>query len=310
MHRLLIALLLLIPVSVRASCGTADCPSHPAPTTVRPAGAVELGYEFEYVPQTEVKIRTKHALPRDIRGHHDEEYTVSRVHRLKAGFDFTERLGLDLQIPWVSRSHGHVHRHQGQDHADHWSLDGFGDVAATARVAFWKGEQATVWALGGVKFPTGKHDRGGDEGQEAEMPIQTGTGSLDWTAGLAALRPGEIPLFASIAYRVNGETAGHYRIGNVLQANVGGTYPLLEKLRAALQLNLRHNRMDSKGSTGEEVGKTGSTTLYVSPGMEVSLTPALTARAVVQVPVYQNVRSIQLVSPYNLIGGLTWRLRG
>lgn len=309
MPSLIVALLLLAPVSARASCGTAECPSHPAPVIVRPAGTVELGYEFEFIPQTRARIGTRHALPGDIRGHHDERYNVSRIHRFRAGIDFTERLGLDLMIPWVSRSHGHVHHHQGQRHDDAWSLDGWGDAAAMGRVAFWKGEALTFWALGGVKFPTGKHDRAGDGGQEAEMPVQTGTGSLDWTVGLAGLKPGIIPLFASIAYRVNGETAGHYRIGNVLQANAGATYPLLEKLRATLQLNLRHNRMDSKGSTREEVGKTGSTTLYVSPGVELPLTDSLTAKATVQVPAYQNVRSIQLVSPYNLIAGLSWRLR-
>lgn len=305
--------------SASASCGVAACPMHLGEIRQSSAGALELGYEFEYVPQDKPRIGDRPAYVGQVRGHHDEAYTVSRVHRLRGSAELSRRWGLDVTLPYISRSHGHVHHHRGAVIRDSWSIGGLGDVSLLGRYRFWLAERPalpTLSLLLGVKLPTGRENLVNAANEEADVPVQPGSGSWDYTLGVGSLQTlsapsfdgrQDMPLFFSGTYRWNGKGKQDYRIGDVFQANAGLLYPVVRPLSAQLQLNLRVNRQDDKGLTREEVQKTGGTALFLSPGLELRPMEKLRLYALVQVPVYQWVQSIQLTSAYTIVSGAAWR---
>jgi hypothetical protein len=315
----LVSLFSIQAAPASASCGAATCPIDT--TTQRQGGErwLDLGYEFEYVPQDRPWVYGEKGYARQIRGHHDEVYSISRVHRLKAAATATDRLILELTFPYVSRSHQHVHRHQGADLVDAWNISGIGDIALLGRWLIWKPDQDTgpyVSVLTGVKAPTGRAHLTNDANEEAEAPVQPGTGSWDFSLGASWLmkptapalfgeaRP--MPWFVSSTYRWNGRSYQRYQIGDVYQLNAGAIYPVASWLGLQGQANLRVNREDSKGETGEEVAKTGGTYVFLSPGLQAQWND-WTLSALVQVPVYQRVQRIQLAAPYSLVAGVTRR---
>ena len=52
--------------------------------------------------------------------------------------------------------------------------------------------------------------------------------------------------------------------------------------------------------------KTGGTFVYVSPGIQLGLSEALSVFAVIQIPVYQRVNVIQLTSDQNVSMGVSY----
>lgn len=295
----------------QASCGAASCPVDPVGARSMEGGSVELGYEFEYILQDRARIGDRRASVGQISGHHNEAYTESLVHRAKASWDVTDRWGVDLQLPYVYRRHEHIHRHQGQNLIETWNMDGVGDLYLQGRWTFLKPESwPALTALLGVELPTGRHHLTRDGNAEAEAPVQPGSGSVDWQAGLSARRSfGAVPAFASFVWRTNGRSKEEYQIGDSYQASAGAVYPLTSRWSLMGQANYRHNREDDKGQTREEVDKTGGSVLYLSPGLEFKATEALRAFVLVQLPAYQWVNRIQLVSSYNLLMGASLRFR-
>lgn len=281
---------------------------------------MQLGYEFEYSPQDRPRLEGRPAYVGQVSGHHDEEYTVSRIHRFKASGELTRRWGADLMLPYVVRSHGHIHHHGGAIIHDSWNIGGLGDIEAQGRYRMFIPDEParpTMSLLMGVKLPTGRENQTNDAGAEADVPVQPGSGSWDFIAGLSSLQmlnapsltgPQEMPVFFSGTYRFNREGKAGYRRGDVLQVNAGTVYPVLSRLGVHFQVNLRVNRQDDKGSTREEVDKTGGTAVCLSPGLEIRVSETVRAYSLIQFPIYQRVQSLQITSAYAVISGLTWRV--
>ena len=122
-------------------------------------------------------------------------------------------------------------------------------------------------------------------------------------------RYGKLPLYASVISRLNGRGTDDYRLGNALQLNLGANYPIHSKLALITQFNLLLKDRDDRGATREEIEKTGGETLYFSPGLEFRPNKDWTAYALIQLPLYQRVNSIQVVSSYNVVFGVTRRFR-
>ncbi len=327
MHRKWIVFIILaaaglteLPSPAQASCGSASCPADTSSWGDRKAGDVELGYQFEYVEQDQHQIGRHSAAFREIRGHHDEEFTVSRVHRLSASAELTDRLGVDFKLPFVNRSHAHIHRHGGADILESWDLSGLGDLAMTVRYDFWKPENRrlpTLTAIAGGEFPTGSYNEKNSDGDVAELGIQPGSHSTDFIVGLASRQmfqakrltggTGPLPIFFSVIGQLNGKGTDDYRLGDTLQVTMGTSYPVFPKVGLLGQINFLLRGRDDKGSTREEIQKTGGEFLYLSPGLEFRPNENWRIYGLAQIPVYQRVNLIQTVSDYNLLFGATYR---
>ncbi len=305
--------------AVWASCGSANCPIDTSSSERRQNGEVTLGYQFEYIEQDEHRIGTRRATFREIRGEHDEEFTVNRIHRLLASVGLTDRLSADLQMPIISRSHAHM---TDEDILRSWDISGVGDLSVLTRYAFWKPEsrhEPTLSAILGGEFPTGRHHKKNAEGNEAEPGIQPGSNSYDLIVGLSSLQTfsvpmlsgqhGTLPVFSSLLGQFNGAGNDDYRLGDTLNVNLGTSYPLSPKFGLLTQLNFILRDRDGIGRTDQEVRKTGGEFLYFSPGIEFHPSDSWRAFALVQIPVYQRENSIQVVSDYNVLVGASYRFQ-
>ena len=315
--------LLTLTSPLEASCGSASCPLDTRSSFAAEKGAVRLGYQFEFIDQDRPRIGTKKASVGEISGHHDEQRTINRAHLLTGSWDITDRWSLDLGLPFISRSHRHIHNHHDGDVLpEGWDFSGLGDLMVQARFAFLKPEEnrrPTLSAILGGEFPTGKDEAPNADGDHADPGITPGSGSTDGIVGLAWLQHfsmpmwgGEyalMPLFFSVTYKANGEGHDDYRLGYQLTASAGATYPATPRLGLIGQVNLLVKGRDSAGMTSEEVEKTGGDCLYVSPGVLVRITDDLEWSTLIQIPVRQRVNEIQITSNYNLLARLSYKFR-
>lgn len=326
MHRLLVpclataflAVLAAAPIAT-ASCGSSSCPIELRALDAAHPDRFTLDLSYQSIDQDQPMIGSHRAAVGEIHAHHDEVRTINRITTLQLVYAPNDRLQLSVAMPRVSRDHEHIHNHHGAQLIESWDFAGAGDVAVQARGRITD----SLSLIGGVKFATGAKHEANDEGEEAEVTIQPGTGSTDYLGGLAwhggfvrdtslggsmghATR---IPLFATATYRINGSGTERYRRGNELQLNAGGEYPLASRLDVAAQLNARVLSRDEPGDTGEDPGLTGGRFLYASPGLSFRVAPSTALYAFVQLPVYQHVNGIQLTAKRNLVFGVRWGLR-
>ncbi len=286
-----------------ASCGSAYCPATLDSGVRPPERSLRLGYAFEYIDQDQPRIDTARAGVGQLRGHHDEVYTVNRIHRASALFALDERWTFGLELPWVSRSHQHIHHHRGANLDETWDLSGLGDLFAQVRYTFLR----TLTLSAGAEFPTGATHFLNGKAAEAEIGVTPGSGSYDAVFGLTAARAvGGIPVFATASRRVNGRGPERYHLGDSWEAGVGLTYPVARRLGLLGQVNWRLRERDGAGDTREEVDKTGGEAVYLSPGLELGLTERLKLAALFQLPVYQRVNQIQLVSRWQALASVSY----
>jgi hypothetical protein len=302
-----------------ASCGSSSCPIELRALDAAHPDRFSLDLSFQYIDQDQPMIGSHKAHVGELPSHHDEVRTINRITTLQLVYAPTDRLQLSAALPWVSRDHEHLHNHHGEVLPESWQFSGAGDVALQARGRITD----SLSVIAGVKLATGARHEANEDGEEAEVTIQPGTGSTDFLGGLAwhggFLRDTSlggtmghstrIPLFATATYRVNGSGTERYRRGNELQVNTGGEYPLGSRVNLAAQLNARVLSRDEPGDTDEDPSLTGGRFLYASPGLNITLTPSVSAYAFFQVPLYQHVNGIQLTAKGNVVLGLRWAIK-
>jgi hypothetical protein len=328
-----VVVLALGATGTRASCGAAFCPIDTHAFNLPAAGSWALDLSFQYIDQDQPRIGTRSGEVGELPSEHDEVRTINRTATLALRYAPTSRLLLGASVPWMNRFHEHLAnaeeedgtaKHEGHHHEpvrEEWSLEGAGDVALEAQWLALTAGRTDLWLTGAVELPTGDDDRSNDEGEVAELPIQTGSGSTDAVLGatlrgsLRARAPrrggmgnsASVPWFAALTYRRNGSGRDGYRLGDEWQLNAGAATPLAGPLEAVLQLNLRHRDRDEPGSSGEDPALTGGDFVFASPGLRIALREPWAAYVFVQQPLYQDVNGLQLVAGRNWLFGVQGR---
>ncbi len=299
-----------------ASCGAEDCPLN---SHGHQAGAGPFGFDvsLQYIDQDRVRIGARRATVGELSSPEDEVRTTSRILTLNGHANLAPRLGFNLALPYVDREHIHVHNEEGQTSVlEDFRYSGLGDLLVTGQWTTLGSEReagASSAILLGAKLPTGRRNVGAIDGDQPEPPARPGTGSVDFMVGVHFMRPialggkgTRVPLFVSAQGRRNGVGTQAYRVGNELQLSGGGNYPLGETIELLGQINLRVRGKDEVGGTDALRDNTGGTWLYASPGLRVKAGSFLGLYGYVQLPIYQRVNRIQLVSPYHLLIGTTY----
>jgi hypothetical protein len=116
---------------------------------------------------------------------------------------------------------------------------------------------------------------------------------------------GAVPVRLSLMGRANGRGTERYRVGSELQSNLGLGYPVTRSLELLLSGDVRVRAKDDVGDTDADPGHTGGTWTFVSPGIRVNVMGKTAFYGVVQLPVYQRVNGINLVSDFNLYLGVS-----
>lgn len=228
------------------------------------------------------------------------QYLDSSITQLFVGYGISNRLGVQLTLPYIHRSFERPEH----DGIDRDTVAGIGDVSAIAQYVLLRHDDEDtgfVWrALGGVKFGTGDSDRLREEldedhdhdaqahatkhGGDEEGPISgihghdvaLGSGSTDFVVGSSAfVRTGRWFGSGEVQYAIRRRGDFDYRFGNDLQWTVSaGRYLVLEHARTvSLQVNLAGEDKDYDDVAGAKADDTHARMLFLGPQLGITFGP-------------------------------------
>lgn len=336
---LITAIVLVIPAVAQASCGQASCSVDSRLSEIAPTQPwqLRLGFETEYIEQDQPWVRYHSSSVGSIpRPDHNEVDTTNLTWRMFVELGLPKGWSLGLMLPVAYRDH--LHLEAPHDEArdtdeesdgevtigdatgtpERWNFTRLGDLQLTAAYSLL-GDNLTntsITLFAGLKLPTGSTNARNDDGELAEITLQAGTDSVDPIVGarlrhqLSLFDAVQVPTSSSVIVRTEGTHGKYgYRPGTEATVSFATWYPLWRQLKPSLQINFRYRDRDHVGNAeGVPKEHTGGEALYLSPGLLIDLTDTLFFQAYVQVPVLQRVNGIQLVSEWNLIAALSYRL--
>ena len=296
-----------------ASCGSAFClvNTNWGVQGVWNEPGLRSDFRFEYIDQDQLRNGTHEVSVGEIARHHDEVRTVNRNAFLTLDYGLSDDLGASLVVPWIDRTHDHIHNHQGQPIPEHWSFSRLGDMRATVRYQLPSGEHPDTLTLGfagftaGLKLPTGRHNVANEKGEVAERTLQPGTGTTDAVFGAyyrQALGAWNASWFVQANVQVPLNTVSGYRPGSQVLIDVGGRWEATDRLGVMLQANVNFKGRDSGPEAEPE--DSGARTVVLSPGVTFAVTPGVQLYAFVQLPVYQHVNGVQLIATRSYAAGV------
>ncbi len=248
------------------------------------------------------------------------QFRNSSVTSLIAGYNFTSRAGISINVPYIHRT---FRRTEGFV-VEEGSESGLGDLSLLGRfVVLTRREHEYSYSLsllGGVEFPTGDSDGLQEEVNEVEVPgappsgvhgddLALGSGSFDGIVGLAAQARWRRLFFnadAQYFLRTRGDFG--YRFGNEMSIAAGpGVYFLFnEEMTLALQGAFTYETKARDRIAGVKRDDGLSLSWYISPGIAFTHGEHFSATLNVDIPLRLANRDIQVVPDYRLRGGVGW----
>lgn len=229
--------------------------------------------------------------------------------------------GVSAIIPYVNRSHGTYGSGTTGAVIDSSTLttssdSGIGDIKIIGRYSGFSADNSSGF-IGGIKLPTGNTGAHFSDGvTPLDAGLQIGTGSTDIILG--GFTTGA---FDTYGWFVQG-TVQHavatkkalgdldYRPGDAYSLNTGIRYAVFgAKVSPMLQLNIIKREADSGAFTVPTdpvtgVPVSGGTLAYLAPGVSIRVGGGVSVYGFVQIPIYQNVNSLQLTPGYILTLGV------
>lgn len=301
-----LTLLTGIPSVAIASCGASGCPiQYPLKSSV--AGKWGVAMDYTYINQTTLMTGSQVMDPSLSTMHHTEIETYSRILNTHINYQFTDQWGVSTTIPVVWRKHAHTHHHHGEALHDEWDLSGLGDTWIDGTYSMensilWG---ATVIAEAGIKLPTGVTRLQNGDGDEAEVPVQPGSGSTDYRWGLRTQVPvavlqnwdgqhTELPAQFFIRYTLNGIGTDGWKTGNEIVGGIRTDWSLNRSVHLVAGLTGQYRNKADAGTTGEDINSTGGKSVLADVGLEVSIMPKVSWSVLSYLPIYQSVNGEQL----------------
>lgn len=276
----------------------------------------------------------------------EEDYLNTSITHLVPGYNFSDRFGLNVNIPIVRKqfkrsdfrfaSTGAGITSALQD--EEGTESGLGDTALIGRwTVFRTAEMSHFFAvtlLGGIKFPTGNTDRIKDEVEQIgfynqlagpghahdplglpiggvhEHDLALGSGSFDGIFGLTWNVRWERWFFNNqIQYYLRTPGESSFQFGDQLMISGGpGAYVLTgDAFTLSLQANAAYESDARDSLNGEPSNHTGMTAWYLGPLLNLTLGEHFSANAGVDIPLRIYNHGVQNVPEYRAHGGVTWR---
>ncbi len=275
-------------------------------------GGFKLDLRYDDLDQNDLRFGRHRISPQaasqlmtgDGDGYEIEKYTHN--HYLTAALDYSNggAWGVNVSVPWIKRTHATLG--EGSDgvspgeEAYVSDTSQLGDIRVIGRYAF--GETHNAGLLFGLKLPTGKTDLTGvstdpsalGEPADIDPGLQPGSGTTDSIVGAyyAGSLSKDWEYYAQGLYQRAFAAHDGYRPGDGYNLNLGLKYVGNSHFTPQLQLNARYVRHDT-GPRADTIA-TGGTLVYLTPGVAVPVNGRVSLYAFVQVPVYQDVRGVQL----------------
>ena len=279
---------------------------------------------YSYINQNQMiygNSKPSAALLQSLYANGQEIETSTVTQTTTATFNYNgETGGVSLQLPYIHRTHGTNGvtadtTGAGADYGANYSessASGLGDIRLIGHYNGFSDDK-TTGIIFGVKLPTGDYNANFTSGAAANTPLdsglQLGTGSTDYILG--AYTSGTFSTYGwfvqgTVQHSLTGlvnEPSGSYRPGDAYLLNSGIRYAGFGSMFSPmLQLNLVHREYDQGTGVPNDVFTgspiSGGNLAYLSPGLSVRLGGGASVYGFVQVPIYQNVGSLQLVPQY------------
>ncbi len=223
---------------------------------------------------------------------------------LQAEYGLTHRVSLLAALPFADKSREITVTNAvtGFSETATFGSSGIGDMTFLVKYQLIAPTITSPFELamgGGTSLPTGSFTREQNNAQLA-IDLQPGTGAAALVAWLHAMRafPAQgLRLIASGTYRYAGANFDGYRLGDEIVTGLGVEYSLGESFAGALLLRSRFAGQDF--ASRRILSATGGT--YHDLMLALSYVEGAShVRAFTQLPVYRNVRGIQLTVAYLL----------
>lgn len=273
-------------------------------------------------------------------GNPTDQHLASSITQFVAGYSFTSRFALQVNIPFIYRSFA---RPEGFA-IDHGTESGLGDVSLLLksvlfhyaspgrREIHFDGNKspvaidhepdftASVVLLTGVKFPTGDSSRIKEEFNEIEIPgapesgihghdLTLGTGSYDGIfGGQQSLRYKNLFFESDVQFTLPGDGLHQYHFANDLSWSAGPGFYFIRKrdLIFGAQFVASGEYKDVDRFRGKRAEDTGITSVFVGPRFVASFRK-FSAEVGVDLPVSIENTALQVVPDYRFRGGISMR---
>lgn len=214
---------------------------------------------------------------------------------------------VDVSLPYIVRTHDTQPDGPSSDLL-YSSSNSIGDAKVIARYQGFA-PNSPVGVLFGVKLPTGATDVEFVDGSPLDRGLQPGTGSTDLILGVyhfGAVTE-RVGYFAQAQIQKALTRKDEFKPGTQITVNGGLRLALNDAVDTHLQLNARRELQESGANA--DIPNSGSTLVYLSPGINARIADGLHAYGFLQVPLYQKVTGRQLEPKYTVSFGLSYQIR-
>jgi hypothetical protein len=294
----------------QASCGAVSCfVVIGSQQQVPSAGLLTVNGIYNYTPMRLLE-GTNGVIPgidqgerQMILNHHQETRTITQIATLDLNYGLTERIGLQLTIPYMWRTHHHIDGlgedgPNGQGESTNFSTDGIGDIRVGIKYNMLPTLRSMIVPGFGIYLPSGNTTAQDNTGAVMESTSQLGRGAVRLNPTLYQtyeLVPHRLNQFASASYTHTFRNNDGYQFGDQWDFNLGLNLVTVPWLVVSSQFNYRYMVHDNFSSSllrsatpadvpfpsdpividpniqNRQVPTTGSTFLSFTPGFNVSL---------------------------------------
>jgi len=223
---------------------------------------------------------------------------------LSAHYGVMNTVQIGAIVPYVT----HVLELDDPAGPDRFASSGIGDVTLYGKWRYYRwddvGKAMNFALLAGLELPTGRDDAR-DKGVLLAADLQPGSASWDPFVGAAVTyEPGRWRFNAMALYKRVGQGTHDYKQADQVFAEVAaGNRFWLEPypgpfMRADVMLRFRHEGADQQGGTS--VASTGGDLLSIGVNWAFRPRPTLDLQVAVEVPIFEEVRGIQLKNQFSV----------
>jgi hypothetical protein len=248
------------------------------------------------------------------------QYMNSSVSQVFAGYNFSDRLGLQLNLPVIYRSY----RRPRGSVIENGTVSGIGDLSLLGRFTVFqkmRKDFSLNWSvLGGVKFPTGDSSLLGEPEVESEPPLPAsaiaghdlalGSGSYDGIIGSALSVRWERLFFNSgVQYAIRTEGSFDHQYANDLtwSGGPGFYFALNESYTLSLQAVVSGESKGKDTYDGVPDQDSAETIVYLGPQINFTWSDKMSFQVGGDLPVSIANSGLQAVPDYRVHLAFTWR---
>ncbi len=226
---------------------------------------------------------------------------------LEFNYGINERFSLGGLFPYVSQER-EVITHNGKTEIE--TASGIGDMVLLLKYRVFSGTHFYEWHLifgAGPKIPLGSTQRKNSQGLSLPADMQPGTGSWDGLLWLHLSRDhflmDNLNFMAISTFKLSGKNSEYlnnnsYRFGDEFQLSSGFSYQFFAGWVTEIFNHFRYRYQTTDFFNNLVMPGTGGHWLYTSPGVQISPFPDLSFRMYGDIPVYRNLRGLQLTTSY------------